>query len=71
MSSKVIATVQYDEAARFGALAVDDGKVENGRVGGEYRRSVKARCSEGPGGAARRAREDVKEKELADGRTRL
>ena len=72
MSSSVIAIVQYDEAARFGSLAVDDGKVEKDRVGGECRRtsSVKGRCCEGPGGPARRAA-DAKGRELADARTRL
>lgn len=69
MNSRVKAIVQKDGAARFGSLAVDDGKVEKDRVGGEDRSSIGERFK-GPGIRARRGVEDGRRKELAEGRTR-
>lgn len=71
MNSSMTAIVQYDEAARFGSLVGNAGKVEKGRVGGERRRRVEERCCQGPGALARRAMQDATEEGLADGRTTL
>lgn len=70
MSRRVKAIVQKDEAARFGSLAVDGGKVENGRVSGEHRVTSVEERFKGPGIRARWGVDDGKRKELAEERTR-